>query len=331
MQSTESTKFKERFNKMLHNFAASYDHVVCYHLNEDKQTMLSDGDTPQKCRFCEKENPDVTFKKIAHAISHMVGNRVLKSDYECDECNQMFSIYETEYSAYMNLYHTMFMVHGKGGIPKYKLSHKENSKIEIGKDNTIKINIQEGEEPLIVWEELNKANNTIEIKGKRTYTPQNVLKALVKMALTIIPKSELHNLANTKNWLMGKSCEGCILPVCLRFYRTPLDFTSVMIFKKKDNIDKVLPHYIFCLAYRNIVIQVPIPMVDLDIQFKGKEFEFPLIPTPLDEYSEPFISTPINLSGKDKIRGEVVSIGLRYKSAFQSFPDKESKVIDSKD
>ena len=54
MQSTESTKFKERFNKMLHNFAASYDHVVCYHLNEDKQIMLSDGDTPQKCRFCEK-------------------------------------------------------------------------------------------------------------------------------------------------------------------------------------------------------------------------------------------------------------------------------------
>lgn len=64
MQSTESTKFKERFNKMLHNFAASYDHVVCYHLNEDKQIMLSDGDTPQKCRFCEKENPDVTFKKL---------------------------------------------------------------------------------------------------------------------------------------------------------------------------------------------------------------------------------------------------------------------------
>ena len=160
---------------------------------------------------------------------------------------------------------------------------------------------------------------------------QNVLKALVKMALTIMPKNELQHLSNTKNWLMGHSCKGYILPVCLRFYRSPLPFTSVMILKKKDNIDTPLPNYVFCLAYRNIVIQVPIPMVDLDIQFKGKEFEFPLIPTPLDEYSEPFISTPINLSGKDKIRGEVVSIGLRYKSAFQSFPDKESKVIDSKD
>ena len=321
-------EFKERFDKMRFNLETSYNIIVCYHLNEHKQIMLSDGDKPQKCRFCGREFPDVTFKKIAHAISHMVGNRVLKSDYECDMCNQFFSTYETEYSSYMNLYHTMFMVHGKGGIPKYKLSHKENSKIEIENDNTIKINIQEGEEPLIVWEEIDKANNTIEIKGKRTYTPQNVLKALVKMALTIIPKDELQNLSNTKNWLMGKSSEGCILPVCLRFYRNPLLFTSVMIFKKKDSIYTPLPHYVFCLAYRNIVIQMPIPMVDLDIQFKRKKDEFPLIPTPLDEYSKPLVSTQIDLSGKEKVKGEVVSIGLKYESAVQTSPKSKSTNVD---
>lgn len=196
---------------------------------------------------------------------------------------------------------------------------------------TIKINIQEGEEPLIVWEEINKANNTIEIKGKRTYTPQNVLKALVKMALTIMPKNELQHLSNTKNWLMGHSCKGYILPVCLRFYRSPLPFTSVMILKKKDNIDTPLPNYVFCLAYRNIVIQMPMPMVDLDIQFKGKRFEFPLVPTPLDEYSRPFISTQIDLSGKEKVKGEVVSIGLKYESAVQTFPNTESTNINLTD
>lgn len=78
----QSTEFKDRFNKMLLNLEAAYNIIKCYHLNEDKQIMLSDGDKPQKCRFCEKEFPDVTFKKISHAISHMVGNRVLKSDYD---------------------------------------------------------------------------------------------------------------------------------------------------------------------------------------------------------------------------------------------------------
>ena len=148
------------------------------------------------------------------------------------------------------------------------------------------------------------------------------------MALTIIPKDELQNLSNTKNWLMGKSSEGCILPVCLRFYRNPLLFTSVMIFKKKDSIYTPLPHYVFCLAYRNIVIQMPIPMVDLDIQFKGKKFEFPLIPTPLDEYSRPLVSTQIDLSGKEKVKGEVVSIGLKYESAVQTSPKSKSTNVD---
>lgn len=50
----QSTEFKDRFNKMLLNLEAAYNIIKCYHLNEDKQIMLSDGDKPQKCRFCER-------------------------------------------------------------------------------------------------------------------------------------------------------------------------------------------------------------------------------------------------------------------------------------
>lgn len=56
-------EFKERFDKMRFNLETSYNIIVCYHLNEHKQIMLSDGDKPQKCRFCGREFPDVTFKK----------------------------------------------------------------------------------------------------------------------------------------------------------------------------------------------------------------------------------------------------------------------------
>ena len=76
---------------------------------------------------------------------------------------------------------------------------------------------------------------------------------------------------------------------------------------------------------------MPMPMVDLDIQFKGKRFEFPPVPTPLDEYSRPFISTQIDLSGKEKVKGEVVSIGLKYESAVQTFPNTESTNINLTD
>lgn len=50
----QSTEFKDRFNKMLLNLEAAYNIIKCYHLNEDKQIMLSDGDKPQKCRFVKR-------------------------------------------------------------------------------------------------------------------------------------------------------------------------------------------------------------------------------------------------------------------------------------
>lgn len=312
---------QEYYKKMLNELQLSYDILVVHHLNEEKQIMLSDKNNPQKCRFCGRKYPDVKFNKVAHAISHMVENRYLKSDYECDECNEIFSKYESEYSSYMNLYHTLFMVHGKGGIPKYKLNSKENSKIVIEDDKLIKINIQEGEEPLIIWEEENK-ENIIKIRGKRTYTPQNVLRALVKMALTIMPQNELTNLTNTMNWLMCKSCSGPIMPISFRIYKNTLPFTSVMIFKKKQGNILAQPHYIFLLAYKNIVIQAPLPMVNLDDEFKTETISMPLIPTPIDEFSRPLITQLVKLSGKDKIKGEELSINMKYDSVEQTSPKK---------
>src|SRR5688572_3441102 len=45
------------------------------------------------CRFCNKSMPEVTFKKDAHTISQLTGNRHLVSDFECDTCNDLFSKY----------------------------------------------------------------------------------------------------------------------------------------------------------------------------------------------------------------------------------------------
>lgn len=81
---------QEYYKKMLNELQLSYDILVVHHLNEEKQIMLSDKNNPQKCRFCGRKYPDVKFNKVAHAISHMVENRYLKSDYECDECNEIF-------------------------------------------------------------------------------------------------------------------------------------------------------------------------------------------------------------------------------------------------
>ena len=44
----------------------------------------------KKCRFCVKDESETTFSKIAHVFPECIGNIVLASNYECDDCNQFF-------------------------------------------------------------------------------------------------------------------------------------------------------------------------------------------------------------------------------------------------
>lgn len=46
------------------------------------------------CRYCGLNATQATFKKEAHIIPHLMGNRYLVSDFECDKCNELFSKYE---------------------------------------------------------------------------------------------------------------------------------------------------------------------------------------------------------------------------------------------
>lgn len=310
-----------RFNKILANINSKYRVVVCYHLNDEKEILLFDNESPKRCRFCGRSYPEVTFKKVAHAISHMVENRHLKSDYECDVCNGEFAVYETDYSAFMNLYHTMFHIHGKGGIPKFKNGSSNFSNIEVDKSETLRINVKEGEESLIIWEEEDKAKNTIKVVGNRTYTPQNVLKAIIKMALTIAPKDEMPYLRHTIDWLKNRPCSGGIAPVIMRFYRSSLPFTSCFLLQKKSNVTEPCPQYLFALAYKNIVIQTAVPFVEADGQYKNQKITYPYFPTSLDVDQKPFLVKTENFAGTDKIRGERVDLALHYDRVDVSIPD----------
>src|ERR1700736_389326 len=54
------------------------------------------GAKPFRCRFCSGQPPERTFRKRAHAVSELLGNKVLRSLYECDACNERFSTFEDD-------------------------------------------------------------------------------------------------------------------------------------------------------------------------------------------------------------------------------------------
>src|SRR5688500_17375532 len=46
------------------------------------------------CRFCGKSSSDTVFKDFAHLIPESLGNKLVFSDFECDNCNHLFGTYD---------------------------------------------------------------------------------------------------------------------------------------------------------------------------------------------------------------------------------------------
>lgn len=84
------------------------------------------------CRFCG-ENEKSKFKKDAHIIPESLGNRFLISNFECDICNEKFSVYEDALNKFIGPIRTLGFVKGKSKkgkrIPKFK-NLKTNLRIE---------------------------------------------------------------------------------------------------------------------------------------------------------------------------------------------------------
>lgn len=293
------------FDRMVKALDANYVPLVVIHLKDKDDIKLGDTATKRTCRFCGRTEPEVTFKKVAHAIPHFIGNRTLKSLYECDDCNgNVFSPMESQFSQFMSIYHTFYHVSKGGKVPTFRNNSKEQSKIVVD-GGTIKIDCVEGED---LVPEIDKKKHTFKIKAKRSYVPQSVYKIFIKMALSIMPEAEMMHFKTTLEWLMGKKEFAYNLMLLERRYEglmNPFGFDSCMLFKRKDDHRDNVPAYIFGLAYYNFFFETYIPLCDEDRDLDGK-VEIPFIPTPLDNEGCKYSKMFHDLSSTEKVSKEDV-------------------------
>lgn len=276
----EQIKYSQGFKNVYDRFCENYEIIVSYDTNQAKNVFLGDKNN-QVCRFCGRKKGEVTFKKEAHALSNLIGNDRLFSYYECDDCNgNRFSKYESEFSNYMKLLHCLSQVKGKSGIPSYKSRKDDFTRIDI--KDFISVLHKEDETAIA---HLDKKEKVIHFKGERTYTPVNVYKCLLKMALTVMPDSELLEVTNAMDFLMDrKNIKGQLLVGYRQYggispFRTPV----TMLFKRKDErLEENVPLYMFLLAYGNFAFQFQIPFCPADKFLFGKEISMPYIPTIAD-------------------------------------------------
>ena len=233
------------------------------------------------CRFCGKKYPEVKFKKKAHAISELLGNKEFVLRNECDDCNAKFGdMLENDLGNYLGLSRTLSQIRGKRGVPKYRSKDKKK-RVEFDHERGIIINeMIDG-----IKDSINSINSDcIEIIGNKLilhairepYTPLAVYKAFVKMALSLLPYKYMHNFIDVVTWLQEQSHTitrfhemGQYGMIIERFIPgLPLLPMRVIGFiRKNDTIN--LPYYQFYLEFASFSYQMVIPSPIKDQNLKG--------------------------------------------------------------
>lgn len=272
------------------------------------------GNIGDKCRFCGKSYPEVTFRNIAHAIPELLDNDKLFSFYECDICNHKFGeTIEDHFSKYLFPYRVGSLILGKKGKISYKVDEKNRLDVSDGH-----FNVRESTTGSI-FENVDDHTCILKIK-RQTYIPIMVYKALVKIALTAIPDEELYNLHNTIEWLSKKekSIEDFFGQfVMMRFFagQKPFPYMKIIIFKRiRDDIEK--PMYQIALNFNNYNFQYIIPCILKDGNLNGKVINIRSFPTFLDigDYPNQIGYGLLDLSSHIPVKNEIHPVEMHYES-----------------
>lgn len=167
-----------------------------------------DGDKNHKiCRFCGKDEKSVTFLNKSHVVPKFLGNFLIISNFECDECNSYFSKYETELEKFIR-------------IPLIANLKDKDLKNRYGKN-------------------IKRIDNEIIINGQQEKVEFNslyVLKIFLKFAYSMLSEKEIDNFKNIKNVLLNDNIPN-ITDILDITCKNPFDFNSIILYEKKDNID----------------------------------------------------------------------------------------------
>lgn len=253
----------------------------------------------KKCRFCGKNENEVSFRKVAHAFPESIGNNVLATYYECDACNQYFgNTIENEYAKFFHLHHSIMQINGKKGIPKCSFKVPCSMRTDTCAEHCIEISFDSNPPIIRQCKEVDEqyiklSNNSITIsKPVGKCCPIAVFKTIVKMAITVMPIEELSLFDNTIKWLLEPQHSNFYddKKLLVRYKIIPgfnvTKYPHYWLFRRKIDVwDK--PYMLFNLTYGCLSLFVEIPRkYDNCTNPEFRSVPFPPIP---------FYSSPENI------------------------------------
>lgn len=252
----------------------------------------------------------------------MLGNRTLFSNNECDECNAFFGDnLENDLGKYLGVIRTLTQIVGKGGVPSYKTKNKK-ARIDYTNKGLVIQNVV-GDKFLTLEDDC-----LIFRTEREAYTPINVYKSFVKMAISLVPEDLLFNFDDTLKWLKEepnmepKYNMDDYAYIIEKFIPGPKPHNlNVKGFIRKN--DKIhLPYFIFLIEFGNYSFQIIIPCIKKDFILANSKVTLKSFPNIYDILGNPFGKSTIifkNMQGREIVRNEK----FEFKLHFEKFQELE--------
>lgn len=231
-------------------------------------------DKSSVCRYCGKNNLEVTFKEKTHLLPELLGQNGCLTYDECDQCNKLFSKYESHLSKFLRPYLTLMAVKGKKKIPVFQsrtLDRSENTRtvMQIGSSNKRELLIQDDDDYYI-----DETTNTLCIHfRKEQYRPNYIYKSLLKIGLGLLPKEFDDFNQKSFEWLTNRSNEISYFPITYfttlkrTYFNNPV--AELYRTKKIFSHEEEFPEYILILKFANQVIQLFLPFSDESLRINN--------------------------------------------------------------
>ncbi|WP_341836787.1 HNH endonuclease [Chitinophaga pollutisoli] len=313
----------DRYAECTKAFHEQYESIVLLPSRKEFRRKLRPV-KDRMCRFCGKKSPEVTFKTAAHLIPSFLGNGFLFSDFECDDCNNFHSLFESNLTYYMGM--SVPFHPNLSRARQRKVKNFEND-LEVGTGIFEKIGPEVAIQ--IVSDGSGKNHFTIDESGKKltvnfarkTYVPLLVYKAILKMALSAMPVDYVYKYRRAFAFLMGSyepPTEGNMIFQVYAFVHPgpQYNYPIGIIWEKKNKDSRMNTHH-FQLLFKNYSFQLALPYFDDDLwMYDGQENLLMVAPPCIDKaFAEKFgvpIFQTLNFSNKDPVKGDPQEVTFTF-------------------
>jgi hypothetical protein len=267
---------KERLNY----FEENYDIIADYHLGNGKKIYI--GNENKTCRFCNKSEPEVAFKTVAHAVPEFLGNKQLILRNECDQCNTFVSnSLENNLDKFTKPLRIVAQIKGKKKVPAYK-SKDHKSRYEFDRSSGAKIISPKDDGFASLDLENKKISTEFHLEP---YIPTAVYKCFVKIALSVISDEELKGFQCSLAWIMDDNHERSLckpLIVLKAFIPGPRPNKKLTVLVLKRKLDSTeLPHCWLVICFGNVAYQILVPS-DAEAALTKEQLTFTRFPLPFE-------------------------------------------------